>query len=205
MEGEQPVILLAGGRNALRRWAPLAGAVLLTVVLAGGVAAAADQLVAPAAQPEPHLKTVPTATLTRLGLSLAPSTRPPYCAVTDQGVERGWLHPGTMGCPISRAAAESLARRGGRSRVIESLLARVTSQSLAGRDQLTWLVVTQFSGANVGPGGMWTGGTRVAFYQLVLVNAHTGILTGMLSLSPAMPARGRRSFPTSVGLVSPAG
>jgi hypothetical protein len=194
---------LKGGHEALRRWGPLAGAAVVTVLLAGGVAVMADQLVAPRVQPAPQLHTVSTATLTRLGLSLGPGGEPPYCPATDQAVQRGWLHAGAVGCPISRATAESLARRGGRARVVESLLARVTSTrpSIASHDQLTWLVVTQSSGVNVavgvGAGGGWTGTNLFAFNQLVLVDAHTGTLTGLLPLSPAGPGGGRRTYPSS--------
>jgi hypothetical protein len=129
----------------IRRWIPLMAAAVATAVLAGGVAFAADQVVSPSAQPAPALKNAPTATLVRMGITLAPAAQPPYCGLQQAAVRNGWLKPGSAGCAIGRDAAEAAARRGGQVRVLEAVLARVSMprQAVVGRNHLAWLLVTQ--------------------------------------------------------------
>jgi hypothetical protein len=173
-----------------RRWLPLAVAALATALLAGGFGLAANQLAAPRSQPAPHLKTVSTAALTRLGLSLSAPSLPPYCRVTEAAAGQGWLRAGSAGCAISRDAAESAARRGGSPRVVESVLASVTSTRTAtiGHHHLAWLVVVQQSLGACQQNGGWSicvGGARgFGWNQLALVDAHDGGLFSTLRLSP---------------------
>src|SRR5262249_60001491 len=56
----------------------------------------------------------------------------------------GWLGPGTAGCAISRERAEAAALGRGSGRVIESVLARVSSSwNPEIRDRMAWLVVVR--------------------------------------------------------------
>lgn len=175
----------------LRRWLPLAVAALATVLLAMGVGLAASQLATPRTQPPPQLKTVPPTTLARLGISLAAASQPPYCGLADSAVGHGWLRSGSAGCAIGREAAESTARQGGAARVVESLLAFVTSTRAAaiGRDHLAWLVVVQQTLGACQQSGGWslcvgTGRGGFGWNQLAVVDAHSGGLLGVLRLSP---------------------
>jgi hypothetical protein len=174
----------------LRRWLPFGAAAIATVLLAGGFGLAASQLSASRSRAAPQLRTVPVSTLDRLGVSLAAAVQPPYCGLAGGAVQQGWLHAGSAGCAIPRAAAETAAGRGGNMRILESVLAAVTSTRVAaiGRDHLAWLVVTQ--GASnlcrqsstgfavcIGPRGVgWT--------QLVLVDAHGAGIFSSLRLTP---------------------
>jgi len=176
----------------MRRWLPFAVATLASVLLAGGFALAIEQFAAPHARPAPQLKTVPATTLTRLGITLSAPAQPLYCGVTGAVVSHGWLHSGTGGCAIRQSDAEAAARQGGSARVVESVLALVSSSrvSALGHDLLAWVVVAQqtLGCSQVGVGGRQTcmsyrGG--FAWTQLVVVNAHTGGIVNQTRLTPA--------------------
>jgi len=181
----------------------VAVATLATVLLAGGFGLAIDQFATPHAQPAPHLKTVPAATLSRLGITLSAPAQPLYCGVAGAVVSHRWLTTGTGGCAISQRDAEAAARQGGGNlRVVESVLALVTSSrvSALGHDLLAWVVITQQSAGSLCPQG--TGNSRVcvnyrggiAWTQLVVVNAHTGGIVNQMRLSPTGGGR-IRPFP----------
>lgn len=177
----------------MRRWSAPIAATLATLLLAGGVAVVGDRLASPASAPAPQLKTIPVATVSRLGLLLSAATQPPYCGGFEQtAVDRGWLHPGTAGCAISRDVAERAARQGARLTIVESLLARVSSThaSFIGPNQLTWLVVLQIMRGNVGclqPAPSVSGCFRPTFAinQLVLVDALSSAVVASLNLNVA--------------------
>jgi hypothetical protein len=186
----------------MRRWLPFAVATLATVLLAGGFGLAVDQLATPHAQPAPHLKTVPVATLSRLGITLAAPAQPIYCGVAGAITSHGWLSSGSGGCAISQSDAESAARQGGNARVVESVLALVSSSRISalGHDLLAWAVVTQ---QTLGCSPMKNvGGYQVcvsyrggfAWTQLVVVDAHTGGIVYQMRLSPTGGGR-IRPFP----------
>jgi hypothetical protein len=173
----------------VRRWLPLAVAALATALLATGSGVAANQLAAPRSQPAPQLRTVSAATLAGLGLTLSAAAAPPYCGLASAAASHGWLRPGAVACPISRGRAESAARQDGRSNVVESVLALVTSRSTPaiGRDHLTWLVVTQrTTGICQSTTQGWPvclGLRGLAWNQLVLVDAYTAGVVHTLRLS----------------------
>jgi hypothetical protein len=174
----------------VRRWLPFAAAVLATALLASGVGVAANRLATPRSQPVPQLKTVSPAALTRLGLSLAAAPQPAYCGVAAAAVSQGWLRPGSAGCPISRDAAESTARRPGSGRVVESVLGLVSSNRIAsvGHDHLAWLVVVQQSTGACQQSGGWSlcvGAARgFGWTQLALVDGHGAGTFSTLRLAP---------------------
>jgi hypothetical protein len=183
-----------------RRWLPFAVATLATVLLAGGFGLAIDRLAAPHAQPAPQLKTVTPAALNRLGITITAPSQPLYCGVAGAIVSHGWLRSGTGGCAISQRDAEASARQGGNARVVESVLALVSSSrvSALGHDLLAWVVVTQQTTArsSCAQGASLvcvTNGNRGAFSwtQLVVVDAHTGGIVNQTRLSPA----GGRGWP----------
>jgi hypothetical protein len=187
-----------------RRWLPFAVATLATVLLAGGFGLAVNQFATPRHQPAPQLKTVPASTLTRLGITLAAPSQPLYCGVTGAVVSHGWLHSGAAGCAIAQSAAESAARQGGSARVVESVLAQVSSSRIAalGRDVLAWVVVTQQSlqgSCMQGVGGyqvcVGTGRTGFSWSQLVVVDAHSSGIVNQLRLNPAGGGRVKPGFP----------
>jgi len=190
------------GVAQMRRWLPFAVATLATVLLAGGFGLAIDQLATPRVQAAPHLKTVPAATLTRLGITLSAPAQPLYCGVAGAIVSHGWLSSGAGGCAISQGDAEAAARQGGNARVVESVLALVSSSRVAalGHDLLAWVVVTQQSVASTCMKGL--GGYQVcvgyrggfAWTQLVVVDAHTGGIVNQMRLSPTGGGR-VRPFP----------
>jgi hypothetical protein len=177
----------------MRRWSALVAATIATLVLSGGVAFAGDRLASPGSAPAPQLKSIPSGTVGRLGLTLSPATQPPYCGGFEQAaVARGWLHPGSGGCAISRDVAERAARQGGRVSVVESLLARVSSShpSVIGTNQLTWLVVLQSVRTNViclQPAQSASGCARPTFTtnQLVLVDALSSSIVTSMNLNQA--------------------
>lgn len=163
-----------------RRWLPFVGAALATMVLAGGFGFAANQFAAPRAQPAPHLKTVSTATLTKLGITLSAPVQPVYCGVAGVAVSHGWLRQGAAGCAISQASAVSAASQGRSGQVLESVLALVDSTRLTavGREHLAWVVVAQqslgacpvqISGLSLCPSPK-----RFTSTQVVLVDAYGG-------------------------------
>jgi hypothetical protein len=186
----------------MRRWVPFAVATLATVLLAGGFGIAVDQLATPHAQAAPQLKTVPAATLSRLGLTLSAPSQPLYCGVAGAIVSHGSWNPGSGGCAISQSDGESAARQGGNARVVESVLALVSSSRVGalGHDLLAWVVVTQQtlrSSCTQGLGGYQVCvGNRggFAWTQLVVVDAHTGGVVNQMRLSPTGGGR-VRPFP----------
>lgn len=186
----------------VRRWLPFTAAALATVLLAGGFGLAADRLVTPQLRPAPQLKTVPAATLARLDITLAAPDQPLYCGVADEAVSRGWLRSGTAGCAISQSAAESAARQGGQARVVESVLAQVSSTRLfaVGGAHLAWVVVTQQStGSCPQAVGGWapctSGRGGVVWNQLVVVDGHSAGVVGRLRLGPAAGRPQPRFYP----------
>ena len=190
-----------------RRWLPVAAAAVATVVLATGFGLTASQLATPRAQNAPHLKTVSTAALSRLGISLSAHAQPVYCGLAGVAASRGWLRQGAAGCAISRDAAESAARQGRSGRVLESVLALVNSTRLSslGRDLLAWVVVAQqplgacriqIAGASIcaSRGGFtWT--------QIVLVDAYRAGVLSRLRVSAVggttVPAVSGTTVPSS--------
>jgi hypothetical protein len=187
----------------MRRWLPLTVATLATVLLAAGFGLAVGQFATPHPQPAPQLKTIPNATLARLGVTLAAPAQPLYCGVAGTAVSRGWLRSGAAGCAISQGTAESAARQGGSGHVVESVLAQVSSSraSALGHDLLAWVVVTQQSlrsSCAQGVGGYQVcAGGRAGFTwsQLVVVDAHSAGVVNLLRLTPAGGGRIRPGFP----------
>src|SRR5215472_9203499 len=154
----------------------------------------------------PRLKTVSTATLSRLGLSLEATVQPPYCGLTNRVPRSGWLTTPPGGCAVPRPAAEAAARSGSPNvRVVEDVLALVTSSppTLVGRNHLTWVVVVQrtglaplYGGVCPSPAGGFTaclGGWSRGSSWLVLVDARTaGVMyTLPLTLPTFRPGRAR--------------
>jgi hypothetical protein len=192
-----------GAVAQMRRWLPFAVAALATVLLAAGFGFAVDQLATPHPQPAPQLKTVPAATLSRLGITLSAPAQPLYCGVAGAVVSHGWLQSGAAGCAISQSAAESAARHGAADRVLESVLALVNSSraSALGRDLLAWVVVTQLRLQPTclkGVGGyqVCVGARPVFSYtQLVIVDAHSGGIVNQMRLSPLGAGRVKPAFP----------
>lgn len=187
----------------MRRWLPFAVATLAAVLLAGGFGLAIDQFAAPHRQPAPQLKTVSTATLSRLGITLSAPAEPLYCGVTGAVASHGWVNSGAAGCAVSQGAAETAARQGGSARVVESVLALVTSSRLSslGHDLLAWVVVAQQttrSSCMQGVGGYQVcvgGRAGFAWTQLVVVDAHTAGIVNQTRLSPAAGGRVRPALP----------
>jgi hypothetical protein len=189
----------------LRRWLPFAAAALATVLLAGGFGLAASRLASPRSQPVPQLRTVSAATLARIGVTVSAPVQPAYCGIADAAVGQGWIQAGSAGCAIDQATAEASARQGGGARVVESLLAQVSSTRVAaiGHDRLTWLVVTQQSfSACQQPATGWSiclgGRGGFAWSQLVLVDAHSASIVNSIRLTPAVRplVPGRTSAPS---------
>jgi hypothetical protein len=175
-----------------RRWLPVAVAGCAVMAAATGFGVAADRLTSVSSRPAPQLRTVSSASLARLGVTLAPATEPPYCGITDTGLGRAWLPSGSIACPISRGAAESAALRGaGHAQVVESILALATSSSAAvGRERLTWVVVTQRAASGCSaPAGVVVrcGGVAATWSQVVLVDARTaGVVDTLRLFRPGM-------------------
>jgi hypothetical protein len=188
----------------MRRWLPLAVATLATVLLAGGFGFAVNLFATPRPQPIPQLKTVPVASLSRLGITLAAPTQPLYCGVTGAVAGQGWLPTGAAGCAVSQSTAESAARQGGSGRVVESVLAQVTSTRLtaAVHDLLAWVVVTQQTRAanciqGVGGFKFCAGAatrTGLTWTQIVIVDAHSGGVITQLLLAPIGGGRTRPGY-----------
>jgi hypothetical protein len=194
-----------GDVTRTRRWLPFAVATLATLLLAGGFGLAVDRLATPQVRPAPTLKTVPAATLNRLGIRLSAPSQPLYCDVAGEVVSRGWLRSGSGGCAISQRSAEAAARQGGaNARVVESVLALVTSSRVTtvGRDLLAWVVVTQQSVSSncvqgVGGYSFCVGSGRSGFNwsQIVIVDAHSGGVVNQQRLNPVGGGRIRPSLP----------
>jgi hypothetical protein len=126
-----------------RRWIAFLAGIVATLVLAAGFGLAMDR-VATAPQPTPHLKTVSTSALARLGVTLSPATQAPYCGIERAAAGRGWLHPGSAGCAIGQDAARDAAARATGGAAEESVLASVTSvRTPALHQHLAWVVVVR--------------------------------------------------------------
>jgi len=139
----------------MNRWKIFLAALAGSAVLAVGFAAGVDRLVTSGPQ-TPHLKSISDATLSsRYGLTLAAAAQPPYCGLEQKVARADWLSTflrpvtpssGAAGCPISRDQAEAAAVGNGSGRVIESVLARVSSTwNPQLRNRLAWLVVVRGS------------------------------------------------------------
>src|SRR5215813_4152034 len=174
--------------------AALAGSALLAVGFAVGV----DRLVVSSPQ-APHLTSIPDASLSaRYGVTLAAAPQAPYCGLEQTVAETGWLSPGTAGCAISRERAEAAALGVGSGRVIESLLARVSSTwNPEIRDHLAWLVVVRWArGASVprwcgtlvypAPAGCYSPQTRVLADRVVVMDAFSGQPLQTQQFSPGL-------------------
>jgi hypothetical protein len=192
----------------MRRWLPFMGAVLATVIVAGGFGLAVGALAAPRTQPAPQLKTVSTAALSRLGIRLSAPQQPVYCSLAGVAVGQGWLASGTAGCAISQHAGEAAARQGASVTVLESALALVSSSrvSTLGNDHLAWVVVTQqtINSCQRAYGG-WTvclgGRGGFTWNQLVLVDAHTGGVINRQRLTPVGVPRAAQLLPSPAGFL----
>jgi hypothetical protein len=129
----------------MRRWLPVLVGSLAVMALAGGTALGVDRLIHPASGPPPQLKTVPTSTLSGLGVTLAPAQTPPYCRLVSAAAERGLTVSSHSGCPIGRAAAEAATRSAASDPVQEAVFARASAPKVPviGTDRLVWVVVVQ--------------------------------------------------------------
>jgi len=139
----------------LNRWKIFLAALAGSGVLAVGFAAGVDRLVMSSPQ-TPHLKSISDATLSsRYGVTLAAAAQAPYCGLEQKVAKADWLatflppaRPGSgrAGCPISKDQAEAAAVGNSSGRVIESVLARVSSTwNPQIRNHLAWLVVVRGS------------------------------------------------------------
>ena len=129
----------------MQRWTLFLAALAGTAVLAVAFAFSVDRLLmsSPAA---PHLRSISDAALSsQYGITLAAAAQPPYCGVEQTVARTGWLSAGAGGCAITRERAEADAvGTSGTARVMESLLARVSSTwSPRVHDHLSWLVVVR--------------------------------------------------------------
>jgi hypothetical protein len=164
---------------------------LAVAALAGGTVLGVDRLFRPAGGAPPQLKTVPASTLSGMGVTLGPGQPPAYCQLVSAAAERGLSVSSQSSCPISRAAAETVARNVASGPVQEAVLARASASKvpLIGTDRLVWLVVVQppssLPQANplfacppavlLPDGGLRPCGTFVrSFSSLVFVDARTG-------------------------------
>jgi hypothetical protein len=125
------------------RWIVFLSALAGSAVLAVTFALAVDALTR--AGPAPVLTSVPLASLTRAGYSVAAAPVPPYCGLQAVAADRQWLPAASGGCPISRADAEAAAAPEPGPRALEAVLARVSSSrsTAIGRDRLIWLVAVR--------------------------------------------------------------
>ena len=190
-----------------RRWAPLVVATAMTALLAAFVGASANRVLTPRTLPAPQLKTVPASTLARMGLTLSGASQPPYCGLASAVAHRGWTLAGSAGCAVERETAEAAATSGSRARVVESVLALVTSTrpSSIGRSHPSWVVVTQttIGGGCQQTAGGWSACVGVRSFtqgQLVLVDAYSGAVINSLSLTPMQGGR-TRAYPPAPPIV----
>jgi hypothetical protein len=126
-----------------QRWVVFVAALVGSMLVAAGFAVAVDAAVRVSAV-RPHLRTVSDAALAQAGYRLAAPAIPPHCRIAQQAVGSGWLLEGVAGCPISRQAAIADATRGSDSRVLDTVLARVSTAG-GGVERIVWLVVVQSS------------------------------------------------------------
>ena len=143
-------------------WAVLAGAAGATLVLAVAFATVIDHAMA-ASAPPPRLHTVPASALAAMHLRMGPASAPPYCEAQQAVAQRGWLPAGSVGCPISRSDAESVASSAPRGQALESVLAAVsTGPPPSLRDQVAWVVVVRLSMVRLPCNPSTVGGTVIA-------------------------------------------
>jgi hypothetical protein len=149
-----------------------AGALVVAVGFALAVDAA-QRVVTPA----PQLHSVPDGFLVSRGLKLGPAPVAPYCGLEQAVIERGWMGTGALGCPISRAAAESAASRTPPGRPLESALVTISSGPPELRGRLVWVVVVR-------PTSQRQNDT------LGVVDARSGRLLAQFPLGGASPSAG---------------
>ena len=181
----------------IHRWKTLLAALAGSAVLAVAFAMGVDRLVMSSPQ-APHLTSMSDASLSgRYGVTLAAAPQPPYCGLEQAAAKTGWLSPGAAGCAISRERAEAAALGAGSGRVIESLLARVSSTwNPEIRDRLAWLVVVRWSrGAPLprscglvypAPAGCYSPQTRVLSDRVVVLDAFSGQTLQTQQLGPGL-------------------
>lgn len=186
------------GSHVMDRWKTLLAALAGSAVLAVGFAIGVDRLVMSSPQ-APHLSSISDASLSaRYGVTLAAAPQPPYCGLEQAATKTGWLSPGTAGCAISRERAEAAALGAGSGRLIESLLARVTSSwNPEIRDRLAWLVVVRWTRGTPlprscgilvypAPAGCFSPQTRVLSDHVVVLDAFSGQLLQTQQLGPGL-------------------
>jgi hypothetical protein len=189
------------------RWLLFLGALVGSGLIATGFAIGMDRAMA-LNGPAPRLTTVPPATLSSAGYSLAPPALPPYCGEVRSAADRGWLPVDLAGCPISRETAVAIALPSGGRVVDETLLARVSSlgTSSIGQNRLTWLVVMRFSSLMMpmyvcpNPAvGLPCPAVAPSFAgrEVVFVDAHTAMPLEVLPVGTPSPAGMRVSKPAS--------
>jgi hypothetical protein len=181
------------------RWTRFGIAALATLVVATGFGLTAEILARHVPDPTLRLRTVSAAQVDQLGIKLAATRPPPYCALSDAVDDRGWSQSGLGGCPISRQVAEKDATVGGSVTVIESALGRATmpQNDSVGQNRLVWVVVVQGNRPRLVPvhscpalsAGCFVGGPR-----LLLLDGQTGALlyeswAGMSGAGPVTPAQ----------------
>ena len=182
----------------IHRWKTLLAALAGSAVLAVGFAMGVDRLVMSSPQ-APHLTSMSDASLSgRYGVTLAAAPQPPYCGLEQAAAKTGWLSPGGAGCAISRERAEAAALGAGSGRVIESLLARVSSTwNPEIRDRLAWLVVVRWArGTRLprscavlvypAPAGCYSPQTRVLADRVVVLDAFSGQTLQTQQLGPGL-------------------
>ena len=186
------------GSIVMRGWKTLVAALAGSALLAAGFAIGVDRLMMSSPQ-APHLTSISDASLSaRYGVTLAAAVQPPYCGLEQTAARTGWLDPGTAGCAISRERAEAAALGGGSGRIVESLLARVSSsENPEIRDRLAWLVVVRSGRAASlprscgvlvypAPAGCYSPQTRVLADRVVVMDALSGQPLQTQQLSPGL-------------------
>jgi hypothetical protein len=168
--------------------------------LAGTTAAAVDGVLRPAQDPPPRLRAAPPTMLSQLGVTLAAARPPAYCGLVSAAAERGITKPGAGGCPISRQAADAVARGRGLGTVLEAVLARASMPRIAGvgTDRVVWLLVAQnrspalrFMPMRACPATRCAALTRLN--QLVFVDASTAKL--LATIPAGLPHQGIVAVP----------
>ncbi|HKA49541.1 MAG TPA: hypothetical protein VKK19_08130 [Candidatus Dormibacteraeota bacterium] len=182
----------------MHRWKTLLAALAGSALLAVGFAVDVDRLVTSTPQ-APHLTSISDAGLyARYGVTLAAALQPPYCGLEQTAAKTGWLGPGTAGCAISRERAEAAALGRGSGRVIESVLARVSSSwNPEIRDRMAWLVVVRSGrGGSLPPScgtlvyptpaGCYSPQTRGLGNRVVVLDAFSGQTLQAQQFGPGM-------------------
>lgn len=116
-----------------------------TLLVAGGVAFAANRLLQPGSS-QLQLPGVSASALLQAGIRLAPASPPPWCGVVDAARGHGLSSEQTVDCPITRSDATGLVTTGQGATVTAAALARASSATnpAIGQGRLVWaLVVTR--------------------------------------------------------------